>query len=265
LKSIALIIVLSTLAAYAGKEDPTLASRMAAAHSPYQGNDIRRLTTNTPAFEEYAFNLMLDVANRVRQKWHLEAPELTPENAWFFAKPTADGLDGGIGTRNSRFDWEFSNNALTTFGDTKYYPRSFRFKDEASARLAQIKSKITAKEASAIAKEALHSLGLTEAALGLKEAPEVNQYHFQEANGKKQPLPCFDVTWRMAGKKVYAAQNIELTPVSMTISGISATVVEYHNSLYANPDKPLPGRFSTPTNYLEMLNLPADYLQHSKR
>jgi hypothetical protein len=55
------------------------------------------------------------------------------------------------------------------------------------------KSKITAREAKAIARESLHNLGLSEKQLELIEPPSVNQYKFEESDGTIYPLPYF--TW----------------------------------------------------------------------
>ena len=167
---------------------------IAAARSPYYGgNDFQRIATNTPAFEEYGFNLMLSEANRVREKWQLEIPQpLTFRNVYFWLKATPFGIEGSLGTRDGRYQWGFSRSALDCFQDVPYCPISFQHHWDEEARLAKIKSKITLKEAEAVARDSLHKLGLTETQLNLKPSPEVNQYKFEETNGTVYPLPVFN-------------------------------------------------------------------------
>jgi hypothetical protein len=127
--------------------------------------------------------------------------------------------------------------------------------------LAKIKSKITEKKAEAIARNALYKLfGMTETQLHLKKAVVVNQYKFEESDGKIYPLPLFDVRWRMAGPTQYSAENLEYTPLYMDISGITKNVAKYEHSQYLNLSSPLP-RTPIPTNYFQMLGLPDNYLE----
>ena len=133
--------------------------------------DFGRIATNTPAFEQYAVNFMLKQANEVREKWHLGLAPLTINDIYFQLKATAFGLDGVIETRDGRFLWSFTRSWLTQFQDRHYWPRSFRYKDDESARLAKIKSKITPKQAEQIARDALHTLGFSDKELRLIEPP----------------------------------------------------------------------------------------------
>ena len=93
--------------------------------------------------------------------------------------------------------WTFSFSGLAHFADGCYYPHSFQFNDDESARLAKIKSKITAKEAKAIARDSLHKLGFTEKQLKLIGSPSVHQYRFEESDGRIYPLPTFHVGWKL--------------------------------------------------------------------
>ena len=226
-------------------------NNIAAARSRYPLGDFGRIATNTPAFEEYGLNFMLAQANEIREKWKLDIPKpLTVTDVLFQLKATAFGLDGGLGTRDKRFNWAFSRNALDLFEDHKYSPRSFRHHDDESARLTKIKSRITTKEAEAIAQDSLHKLGLTEKQLRLKEPPAVNQYTFEESDGTIYPLPMFNVTWIVEGFE----EDVPLT-VDMQVSGITKKVAKYFN---ADPHTP---RVSMPTNYFQMLGLPTNYLE----
>jgi hypothetical protein len=223
---------------------------MAAARSRVKQPDTFRIATNTLAFEEYYLNLMLALANETRVTWKLDLPApLTVNDVLFTLIPTPYGTDGGIGTRDGRFEWSLSRNTFDGFQDRKYYPRSFRHKDDESARLAKIESKITAKEAEAIARGVLHGLGLTEKQLRLKEPPAVNQYKFEETGGTIYPLPMFHVAWRVEDG------DDDSHPVTVDVSGITKNVAEYFNADRYAPQVP------TPTNYFRLLGLPDNYLE----
>lgn len=221
-----------------------------AARSRVKQPNTFRIATNTLAFEEYCLNLMLAVANETRVKWKLDLPApLTINDVLFTFTPTPYGIDGGISTRDGRFNWSLSRNTFEIFQDSKYEPFSFRYKDDESARLAKIKSKITAKEAEAIARGILHGLGLTEKQLRLKEPPAVNQYKFEETDGTVYPLPMFHVAWRVKGGEA------DYRPVTVDVSGITKNVARYTNTDRYAPQTP------TPTNYFRLLGLPTNYLE----
>jgi hypothetical protein len=227
---------------------------IAAARSTLKAIAPFRIAPNTPEFEQYGLNFMLSQANATREKWKLDIPSpLTVDDVFFFLVATPYGIEGHVRTRDERLIWGFDENKLVDFRDHKYLPDKILYYDDDGARLAKIKSKITAKEAGAIARDALHRLGLTEKQLHVKESPEVNQYKFEESDGKVYPLPKFNVTWHFQGPKRYAAENMEFTPIKMEISGITRTVAEYVNHIA--PREPLA------TNYFQMLGLPTNYLE----
>lgn len=210
-------------------------------------NAIGRAATNTPAFEEYGFGLMLTNANLVRERWQLDiAGPLTDRNVTFNLKATVTGIRGALNTKPNRFVWSFAHNTLEHFSDTNYWPRAFRHNDEASARLAKIQSKIDAQQAEAIARDCLHGIGLTEKQLQLREPPAVNQYKFEESNGKVYPLPMFNVSWDIEGRE---DKRFPYGMVTFDISGITRQVAEYSN---IDPHTP---RIPMATNYFEMLGV----------
>jgi hypothetical protein len=223
---------------------------IAAARSRVKQPDIFRIATNTLAFEEYGLNMMLAVANETRVRWKLDLPApLTVNDALFTLTPTPYGIDGSLSTRDGRFNWSLWRNTFDHFQDCKYFPRSFRYKDAEEAKLAKFKSKITAKEAEAIARGVLHGLRLSEKQLRLKEPPAVNQYKFEETDGTVYPLPMFNVAWRVEGG------DDDFPPVTVDVSGITKNVAEYFNVDRYAPRVPMP------TNYFRLLGLPDNYLE----
>ena len=239
-----------------------LTNNVAAARWPFNWKPPFTIPTNTPAFEAYGLELMLAQANDMREKWRLDIPQPLSINEVFFAVfPTAYGIEGHLMTRDRRFDWSFDRNVLFSFQDRTYCPATFRHQDNESARLAKIKSKITAAEAEAVARDALSNLfGLTEKQMHLQESVEVHQYKFEESDGVVYPLPMFNVVWSCEGPTRFAAENMEYRPVHMDISGITKNVADYSHAEYLSLKSPIP-RPPLPTNYFQMLGLPDKYLE----
>ena len=198
----------------------------------------------------------------MREKWQLEIPQpLTVNDVSFAVCPTGCGIEGHLMTRDRRYHWSFDCNVLFSFEDRNYFAPSFRHHDDESARLAKIKSKITKKEAETVARNALYKLfGMTEKQIHMKKPVEVNQYKFEESDGNVYPLPLFEVTWRLAGPRKRAAENLEYAPLYMEISGITKKVAKYEHAEYLNLNSPLP-RPLVPTNYFQMLGLPTNYVE----
>lgn len=229
-------------------------NNIAAARSKYPLSDHQRIAQNTPEFEQWGLSFMLNKANEVREKWNLDIRRpLTVNDVLFQLKATAYGIDGALEMRSGRYIFSFGRNALTMFVDTSFWPRSFRYKPEESLRLAKIRSRITAEEALAIAREKLHALGLDERMLRLREPPQVHQYTFEDDDGTVHPLPIFHVRWRAEDDQ---AEGDELPhePVTFDISGVTKNVAKYFNVSSHAPREPLP------SNYFRMLGLPDNYL-----
>jgi hypothetical protein len=239
---------------------PAPTNNIAAARSKYPLSDFDRIATNTPAFEAYGLEFMLTKANEMREKWQIDIPKsLTVNHVLFQLKATAYGIDGAIGTRDKRFEWEFTRHHLSRFRDCRYSPlTSYSLDFEADLqkrrKLAKITSKITVHQAEMIAREALHKLGLSEDRLHLKEPPLVEQNTFEEADGTLLLLPRFRVEWRSKDDPEPEGDEFDYRAVRMEISGITEGVVYYSNLSSHLPRDPLP------TNYFHMLGLPENYL-----
>lgn len=232
----------------ATNEPPTAptAGEIAAARTPEAHVSALRIATNTPAFDEYGFNLMLRTANEMLDKWKLDrtiySNALTLRDVNFKLTAEAGGISGSLSTKDNRYVWGFVDNRWSEFADVPYCPQSFRYNDDESARLAKIKSKITAKEAKALARKYLHALGMTEKQLRLIEPPKVNQYKFEESDGTVYPLPMFNVAWS-------EKERPDARVVVFNISGITGQVAKYLNAALLTPRAPIP------TNYADMLNV----------
>lgn len=235
---------------------------MVAARWPFHWKPPFTIATSTPAFDAYGLELMLAGANEMREKWQLDIPKpLTVDDVYFAVYPTARGIVGHLMTRDRRFHWSFDRNALCAFEDRQYFAPSFRYKDDESAKLAKIQSKITKKEAETIARKSMSAMfGLSEKQLGWKRAVVVNQYKFEESDGTVYPLPLFHIEWKYQGPTQYAGEKVEAIPMEMEVSGITKRVVNYSNFDQRRPGSRLPPPV-LPTNYFQMLGLPDNFLE----
>jgi hypothetical protein len=226
----------------------TVTNNIAAARSTVPQSAFGSVALNTPAFEEYGFNLMLTYANMVREKWQMDIPKpLAVPNVSFYLKATGQGIDGALGTRDKRYNWAFAHNTLQHFTDTKYYPRFWftatGYDTNKLNEVAEIQSKITLGGALKIARNSLHELGLSEKELKLREPPIVSQISFEDADNKKHYLPLFKIGWTAED----GPEDSEFLVIH--VSGITTNVAEYFNVCLSTPRIPMA------TNYFEMLGV----------
>ncbi len=224
---------------------------IAAARTTFQEPEMWRISTNTPAFEQYGLRLMLSVANHMAKKWKLDLPDpLRVTDGKFWLKPMATSICWGFATK--RYSWDFDDGWVHLFSDDMNSPRLWH-RDKAAGRalfkrMAFSKS-MTQTQAVIMARISLYALGLTEAQLRLREPPEVlERYTYTDEQGKVYPVPFFEVGWSI--QDVDPDRKL----VTITISGTSSNVVEYFN---ADPNTP---RIPLPTNYFQMLALPTNHL-----
>ncbi len=245
------IIALSLLSAqenFAGAQEGTNGFRVVTQANvpPRAHGGVGIIASNTPAFEQYALPRMLVEVNSIREKWKLPIPfPLTTNNSYISLKAGPYGIDGAVSTKDGRFRWNYWRNNMSMFADTNYYPYSFRYHDDESARLTKIKSKIDAKEAEAIARDYLHKIELTEKQLECIEPPAINQYKFEESDGTVYPLPMFSVAWKVKGFN----DAEDFPTITIDVSGITKSVAEYSNLAPKRPLVPMP------TNYYDMLGV----------
>ncbi len=237
-------------------------SPIVAARSTVRQPENGRISTNTPAFEEYGFNLMLSMANDTAKKWKLDLSHpLTANDVVFWLKPKPTCIQWALSTRNARYCWAFDDGWLDYFVDEPNSRRAYLINtnapgmvnDEVLSRMAKTKSKITERQAIKMARDYLHVLGLDEKQLRLHEPPTVERGRYADDDGKKYLVPLFTVGWSVEGA------NPEARLVEITVSGITSNIVKYFN---ADPNTP---RVPLPTNYFQMLNLPTNYVETLSR
>lgn len=234
-------------------------SPIVAARSKFKQPENGRISTNTPAFEEYGVKQMLALGNRTKEVWKLDLLHpLTINDIVFWLKPKATAIQWGFDTRDGRFGWDFDDGWLHLFRDNENSRRAYLINtnapgmanDEVLSRMARTKSKITEQQAIRMARDYLHAFGLNEKQLRLHEPPKVERDGYTADDGKRYAVPLFAVGWSVEG----ANPDIEL--LRITVSGITSNIVEYMNG---NPNTP---RVPLPTNYFQMLNLPTNYFEN---
>jgi hypothetical protein len=237
-------------------------SPIIAARSKVKQPEYGRISTNTPAFEDYGVNLMVAMANETAEKWKLDLPHrLGVNDIMFWLKPKPTCIQWILSTRNGRYWWAFDNGWMGLFSDEQNSRRAYLINtnasdmanDEVLSRMANTKSKITEAQAIKMARDYLHAIGLDEKQLRLHEPPKVERDGYKADSGKRYQVPLFAVGWSVEGA------NPEARLVEITISGITSNIVQYFN---ANPKIP---RVPLPTNYFQMLNLPTNYLETLSR
>ena len=193
---------------------------------PLPGPSVRepeygRISTNSPAFEEYGFNLMLSQVNQMAERWKLELPHpLRVNEVVFWLKPKATSMQWILATRNARYCWDFDDGWVRSFIDEPNSRRAYLINtnapgfasSEGLGRVAKTKSKITEAEAIRMARDCLHALGLTETQLRLHEPPTVERDHFTDEDGTRYEVPLFAVGWSVEGAdpETRLAQNNSL-------------------------------------------------------
>ncbi len=256
-----LIAALAAQAASVYAQTPTNAApvvpldEIAAARTTVREPEMWRISTNTPAFEQYGVGLMLSVANQMAEKWKLDLPHpLRVSDIVFWLKPKATSIQWGFNTRDGRYGWDSDEGWVKLFRDDEnssraYYPSRGRTNAyDILRQMALTKNRLTEKQAIQMARDSLHALGFTERQLRLHEPPRVEYRYFTEADGKKHKVPLFAVGWSVE----QADPDSRL--VEITISGITTNIVEYFN---ADPNTP---RIPLPPSYFQMLGLPTNYL-----
>ncbi len=237
-------------------------SPIVAARSTVRQPENGRISTNTPAFEEYGLDLMLSMADDTAKKWKLDLPHpLTVNDVVFWLKPKPTCIQWILSTRNGRYCWAFDNGWLNLLSDEQNSRRAYLINtnapgmvnDEVLSRMAKTKSNITKAQAIKMARDYLHALGLDEKQLRLHEPPKVERDRFTDDDGKKHLVPLFAVGWSVEGA------DPEYQLVEITVSGITSNIVKYFN---ADPNTP---RVPLPTNYFQMLNLPTNYVETLSR
>jgi hypothetical protein len=233
-----------------------------AARSRVKQPEYGRISTNTPVFEEYGFNLMLAMGNEMLEKWKLEQPHfLGVNNVVFWLKPKPTCIQWVLSTRDGHYTWSFDNGWINLFRDNENSSRAYLINtnapgmvnDEVVERMVRTKSKITERQAVQMARDYLHAIGLDEKQLRLHEPPKVERDGYTADDGKRYQVPLFAVGWSVEG----ANPDIELLRIA--VSGITSNIVDYFNG---NPNTP---RVALPTNYFPMLNLPTNYVETLSR
>lgn len=209
------------------------------------------IQTNTPAFQEYAFNSMFQQATNLVEKWNLDLPRPVTTNmvTRFMAKASVSGYTGTIVFSN-RFSFGWLLGHFSMFGDEPH--REIRAKtldvdtnDALFEQWMQATNLLTMKKARVIAESVMCSVGVPMGTGKFKKPDYQTQMTYDWKDDKKHPMPFYRFRWDTDHRQSY---NYEVQ-----VSGITSNVLECYFSI-TSPFL----RSPKPTNYFEMLGLPAN-------
>jgi len=213
----------------------------------YPGNRYGYVPTNTMAFQEYALDFMLTLANDVNRKWRLGLPDpLTSDHvSEFGVLPKTNSFSAGIRVLG-RYGFGFDDGRLENYRDVQYWGNAYECKPELFHQRATQPNHLTKSEALRLARDALHSLGLSEEELRIRKTPEMRQWECVPVGSTKpRPFPQYEIKWKYG----YRKEPTWSAPVFMEVSGITKQIVAFECTSVNVPKIPLP------TNYWQMLGL----------
>jgi hypothetical protein len=201
------------------------------------------IQTNTPAFQEYAFHVMLTNAQAVAKAWYLDNSLMTTNQITSFqAFPTPYGVRGSINfckrySFNSYLGWfnrfiDISNNCMIFETD------NVETNDAILEQWMRATNHLTMKRAQQIAISSMRSIGIPLNKLGFNKPTNSRQRKYQWKDGKIYPLPYYEFEWR-------TDEHV----CRVDVSGINSNIVHF---FIVGPSI----RLYMPTNYFELLDLP---------
>jgi hypothetical protein len=201
------------------------------------------ISTNTSAFQEYAFHKMFVQASNLLTVWKEDIgnPITTNMVTYYRAVAYPSGLGGTMAFSN-RFAFSWVYGGFMNFGDKPYNCQMFltdnvQTNDAVLEKWMLATNHLTMKKAEQIAEAAMRSAGVPIDKMGFKKPTEQGQRKYEWKDGKTYPLPYYEFYWRTDNGSC-----------DVDVSGITSNVVGF---FFAGPYL----RFQTPTNYFEMLGL----------
>jgi len=207
------------------------------------------IPTNTPAFQEYAFNEMFGQASNMIVSWNLDSPQPITTNTitTFHAVPSFHSPKGEI-IFGDRFWFTWIYSGVVTFSDKSYCIMSAEtpdvsVNDAVFERWIRATNVLTMQSAQQLAEAAMRSVGLPLDRLEFNKPKEARQEKYRWTDGKVYPLPYYEFIWDT--DKAYCAVDV---------SGILGRVVYFSFNSQGLPYL----KFEPATNYLAMLGLPTN-------
>lgn len=243
------------------------------------------IPTNSPAFKDYAFRLMLSNAEAIAAKWRLDSSIIMSNKITRFeANPFPHGPTAGI-VFGDRYVFGIQDGGCIGFSDGDFYsgavfPRFTRLSDMERLRNEIIAleykwlratNHLNLKKARRIAEYAMRSVGIRIEKLPGFETPlsakqmKINDDTTSEileggsvvVRRKERPneykLPYYEFRWETKRKR-----GVPRAVCEIHVSGITSNVVHF-SFVGSCPISP------SPTNYLEMLGLPSTTVFVKKR
>jgi hypothetical protein len=226
--------------------------------------------TNTPAFQDYALQLVLTNSQVIAAQLQLDQEAIrTNKITYFHAVPRPEGPDATV-VFDKRYFFERASSSLRFFDENNSWEAIFSHgmtnKNDPESLMKQTRAvyeqlrhstnHLTLRKARHIAQAAMRSIGPqanTLVAVRAEQMKHRDEYitHFEadgtvvnvkKRNPKVYPLPYYEFSWETKSKEPYAACHVH-------VSGIISNVVYVH-FVGVRP------RLPKPENYLELLGLP---------
>ncbi len=205
--------------------------------------------TNTPQFQDYAFQEMFSHATNMITAWNLDLPRPIATNTVtdFKAVPYPAGAGGNIILSN-RFYFQWLYGGLPTFNDQTYsclrtLTPDLDTNNAVLEEWMRATNLLTMEKAQQVAESAMKSVGLPLDKLGFKKPNEAHQRKYEWKDGKIYPLPYYQFYWKT-----------EKAACTVDVSGIIGKVVYFSYTDFKGAYL----RFQKPANYFEMLGLPTN-------
>ena len=203
------------------------------------------ISTNTPAFQKYAFDTMFQSATGMIASWHLDASQPIDTNRviGFNAVAYPAGAGGGMSIDGVYgFMWLYGG--LPTFDDMRYSCITFltdniETNNAAFERILSMSNHLDMSGALRLATDRMHAVGVSLDRPGVGKLKRQRQLQYKSKSGRVFSLPYFEFDW--VGKEAECGVDV---------SGICQNIVHFS---YAGSDHL---RLAKPNNYFELLGLP---------
>jgi len=156
-------------------------------------SSLNIIQTNTPAFQDYAYNAMVANAQAVAAAWHLDQSLIATNNVTHFkAEPTILGIDGGI-TFKDRYHFAFDFGRFDEFDDFKSDKNVTRTmnvetNDAINEQWMRAKNLLTMESAKKLAGDSLKAMDVK---VKFYKPDRSHQLTYTWKDGKTYPLPYF--------------------------------------------------------------------------
>lgn len=233
------------------------------------------IPTNTTTFQKYAFELMITNAQSIALVLRWDRSSITTNRVTeFWARPTVTGVQGGM-CFDRRYGFSYRNGRFAGCSDLWYDDGFVNSGDPKRMRAVVRKwlkegDRLSRESARRMAESTLRSLGVAAEETSLRFAVD-RQLIFDDPGKESISLPYYIFCWKSqtpamtisSNQAVYATAEVHVSGVAAHVAqvtcqtgeiSVSGRSIDVRFGLDVFPCL----RMTRPTNYMEMLGLPAD-------